>query len=92
MYSFEEYEAVLQKLLRYFSHPIAMEGEEILFSAAICGIPYGNQLGSENLLNYVGYLTALVPRTQETLLVRGDEYVKHGFLRQKQLKHIFTER
>ena len=24
MYSFEEYEAVLQKLLRYFSHPIAM--------------------------------------------------------------------
>lgn len=71
MYSFEEYEAVLQKLLRYFSHPIAMEGEEILFSAAICGIPYGNQLGSENLLNYVGYLTALVPRTQETLLVGG---------------------
>jgi len=86
MYSFEEYEAVLQKLLRYFSHPIAMEGEEILFSAAICGIPYGNQLGSENLLNYVGYLTALVPRTQETLLVRGDEYVKHGFLRQKTIE------
>lgn len=86
MYSFEEYEAVLQKLLRYFSHPIAMEGEEILFSAAICGIPYGNQLGSENLLNYVGYLTALVPRTQETLLVRGDEYVKHGFLRRKTIE------
>ena len=63
-----------------------MEGEEILFSAAICGIPYGNQLGSENLLNYVGYLTALVPRTQETLLVRGDEYVKHGFLRQKTIE------
>ena len=63
-----------------------MEGEEILFSAAICGIPYGNQLGSENLLNYVGYLTALVPRTQETLLVRGDEYVKHGFLRRKTIE------
>ena len=91
VYSFEEYEEIQKKLLAFFENPIMTEKESISFPAVICGVPYANQLGNANLLNYVEYLTALAPNSQETMLVRGDENVKRGFFQHKTIEEYLPE-
>lgn len=90
-YSFEDYEAVQMKLKRFFDRPIEVAGEQVLLPVVIAGVPYGNEKGRGTLIAYAEYLMELVPNSQESVVVRGNEETKRGFFHRKTIEEYLPQ-
>ena len=74
------YEALRERLRRFFSSPLVLQGEAVSPAAALVGILEANVLGDgDTLLAYVGYLISLAPESPGTVMVQSDEKALRGF-------------
>lgn len=91
LYSFEKYEKLQQDLAEFFRKPMHIDGEDTIFPVILCGIPYANRENSQHLLAYMEYLIGLMPKNEETVLVRKDKKTKEGFIQEKTIEEYLPK-
>lgn len=69
-----DYEAMCNQLSALFREPLAIGNKRISFPVVICGIRDALSLEKNDLvLSYIDYLTALAKRTEETVIIQGNQ-------------------
>lgn len=84
-----EYEDALQKIQAIFSQPMEIGGSSVSSPVVICGVMHAEQMDScEFLVSYLDYLSSLIPTTNRTVLVQGDQETLKGFRYTQQIEHF----
>lgn len=87
--SLAEYEAVRDSLKHFFEKEFKLENDVIHLPAVLCGITDVQKwTETDKLIAYIEYLVSMVPETEKTMLVQGNEKTLQGFLYEQEVEHF----
>lgn len=82
-----EYERCRNYVQKIFEKPFEIKGEQIQFSAALCGIMNSESLGGlDSLFAYLEYMAGLASGSEETILIQSDDQSMKGFLYEQEVE------
>lgn len=89
--SLDEYERCRNEIRSHFGQTFNLQGEEFRLPAVVCGVLHGEELKeSDTILAYLEYLISIVPESDESTLIQGDERTMEGFHYEQEIQHYLN--